>query len=84
VPSLVAGFTNFSADVSFSCQKEFWDFLISKRDGLCKVPETRYNIDAFYEESRIQPRSFDLTDPEKFSVKLPDIIFEEVSMLGPN
>ena len=35
-----------------SCQKEFWDFLISKRDGLCKVPETRYNIDAFYEESR--------------------------------
>lgn len=35
-----------------SCEKEFWDFLINKRDGLCKVPDTRYNIDAFYQESR--------------------------------
>lgn len=35
-----------------SCEKEFWDFLINKRDGMCKVPDTRYNIDAFHEDSR--------------------------------
>lgn len=35
-----------------SCEKEFWDFLINKRDGLCKVPDTRYNVDAFYDDSR--------------------------------
>ncbi|KAJ5887882.1 type I iterative PKS [Penicillium taxi] len=35
-----------------SCETEFWDFLINKRDGLCKVPDTRYNIDAFYDDSR--------------------------------
>lgn len=35
-----------------SNETEFWDFLINKRDGLCKVPEDRYNIDAFYDESK--------------------------------
>lgn len=35
-----------------SCEKEFWDFLVNKRDGLCKVPDTRYNIDAFHDDSR--------------------------------
>jgi acyl transferase domain-containing protein len=30
--------------------KDFWNFLMEKRDGLCKVPGTRYNIDAFYDE----------------------------------
>jgi len=34
-----------------SCEKEFWDFLVNKRDGLCKVPDTRYNIDAFHDDS---------------------------------
>ncbi|KAF9884738.1 hypothetical protein FE257_001300 [Aspergillus nanangensis] len=32
--------------------EEFWEFLVNKRDGLCPVPETRYNIDGFYHESR--------------------------------
>lgn len=31
--------------------QQFWDMLINKRDGHCKVPESRYNIDAFYDES---------------------------------
>lgn len=31
---------------------EFWDFLVNKRDGLCRVPESRYNVDAFYDELR--------------------------------
>lgn len=34
--------------------KDFWDFLIEKRDGHGKVPETRYNIDAFYDEFKRQ------------------------------
>ncbi|PKY05762.1 putative polyketide synthase [Aspergillus campestris IBT 28561] len=32
-------------------ETEFWDLLINKRDGLGEVPETRYNIDAFYHET---------------------------------
>ncbi|KAE8368107.1 hypothetical protein BDV27DRAFT_154279 [Aspergillus caelatus] len=35
-----------------SSGSEFWDFLVNKRDGLCRVPETRYNVDAFYDEAR--------------------------------
>ena len=26
----------------------FWDMLINKRDGRCRVPTDRYNVDAFY------------------------------------
>jgi acyl transferase domain-containing protein len=26
----------------------FWDLLINKRDGQCRVPSDRYNVDAFY------------------------------------
>ncbi|RAL13936.1 polyketide synthase [Aspergillus homomorphus CBS 101889] len=29
-------------------EAEFWDFLVNKRDGHCRVPADRYNIDAFY------------------------------------
>ncbi|OJJ96674.1 hypothetical protein ASPACDRAFT_46846 [Aspergillus aculeatus ATCC 16872] len=28
--------------------RDFWQMLINKRDGLCRVPRDRYNIDAFY------------------------------------
>lgn len=28
--------------------KEFWELLVNKRDGGCRVPESRYNVDAFY------------------------------------
>ncbi|RHZ46920.1 uncharacterized protein CDV56_103490 [Aspergillus thermomutatus] len=34
-------------------EKDFWDFLINKKDGHCKVPESRYNIDAFYHKDSI-------------------------------
>ncbi|KAF7113795.1 hypothetical protein CNMCM5793_004850 [Aspergillus hiratsukae] len=36
-----------------NCEKEFWDFLLDKKDGHCKVPESRYNIDAFYHKDSI-------------------------------
>ena len=28
--------------------EDFWDLLINKRDGQCRVPKDRYNIDAWY------------------------------------
>lgn len=31
--------------------EKFWEMLINKQDGHCKVPETRYNVDAFYSSS---------------------------------
>lgn len=27
--------------------EDFWDFLINKKDGRCRVPKTRYNADGF-------------------------------------
>ncbi|KAJ5631672.1 fatty acid synthase S-acetyltransferase [Penicillium longicatenatum] len=32
--------------------ESFWDLLVSKRDVSTEVPESRFNIDAFYSESR--------------------------------
>ncbi|KAH9827374.1 Polyketide synthase [Teratosphaeria destructans] len=31
---------------------ELWDFLLAKRDGRCRVPESRYNIDAYYSRTK--------------------------------
>lgn len=28
--------------------QEFWEFLINKGDGRCRVPESRYNVSAYY------------------------------------
>ncbi len=28
--------------------ESFWDMLVNKKDGRCRVPEDRYNVDAFY------------------------------------
>ncbi|GKZ27715.1 hypothetical protein AbraCBS73388_005445, partial [Aspergillus brasiliensis] len=33
-------------------EKELWDLLINKRDGRCIVPENRYKIESFYDETR--------------------------------
>ncbi|PLB37997.1 ketoacyl-synt-domain-containing protein [Aspergillus candidus] len=30
---------------------KFWEFLVEKKNGVCDVPDTRYNIDGFYHES---------------------------------
>ncbi|PLB54037.1 polyketide synthase [Aspergillus steynii IBT 23096] len=34
------------------CAEQFWDLIVNKRDGLCQVPGSRYNVEAFYDESR--------------------------------
>lgn len=31
--------------------ESFWEMLINKQDGHCEVPDTRYNVDAFYSPS---------------------------------
>jgi hypothetical protein len=31
---------------------ELWDFLLSKKDGRCLVPESRYNIDTYYSDTK--------------------------------
>lgn len=36
-----------------STDAEYWDLLVNKRDARCKVPSSRYNIDAF-SKSRLQ------------------------------
>jgi hypothetical protein len=32
--------------------QQFWEFLVNKGDGRCRVPETRYNVSAFYSSSK--------------------------------
>lgn len=34
-----------------STPEEFWSLLINKQDGRCRVPEDRYNIDAFHDDN---------------------------------
>ncbi|KAH8432819.1 uncharacterized protein LDX57_010448 [Aspergillus melleus] len=34
------------------CAEGFWEFIVNKRDGLCQVPDSRYNVEAFYDVSR--------------------------------
>jgi acyl transferase domain-containing protein len=31
--------------------EDFWEFLTQKRDGLCRVPEDRFNINGFHDAS---------------------------------
>ncbi|KAL0936929.1 polyketide synthase [Colletotrichum truncatum] len=34
-----------------STTEEFWDLLVNKRSTRCRVPESRFNVDAFYSDS---------------------------------
>lgn len=68
--------------------KDFWDFLIEKRDGLCKVPGTRYNIDAFYDEFKqhsvkTQYGYFLQEDPALFDTGFFSIGSYEAARLDP-
>lgn len=31
---------------------ELWDFLLAKKDGRCRVPKSRYNIDSYYSDTK--------------------------------
>ncbi|EFQ96996.1 fatty acid synthase S-acetyltransferase [Nannizzia gypsea CBS 118893] len=32
--------------------EELWDFLLAKKDGRCRVPESRYNINSYYSDAK--------------------------------
>ena len=38
-----------------STPSQFWDFLVSKGDARARVPEGRYNVDAFYDKTGTKP-----------------------------
>lgn len=71
-----------------SSPEEFWKFLIEKRDGLCEVPETRYNIDSFYSESKphsIKTRKgyFLQEDPACFDAEFFSMSSREAGRMDP-
>lgn len=41
--------------------EEFWDMLVKKKDGLCRVPKDRYNVDGFY-SATIRPGTLQTTE----------------------
>ncbi|KAJ5953343.1 Fum1p [Penicillium verhagenii] len=68
--------------------EEFWKFLIEKRDGLCEVPETRYNLDSFYSESKphfVKTRKgyFLQDDPAYFDADFFSIMPYEAERMDP-
>lgn len=71
-----------------SSPEEFWKFLIEKRDGLCEVPESRYNIDSFYSESKprtIKTRKgyFLQEDPTCFDADFFSMTPQEAARMDP-
>ncbi|KAL4875728.1 putative polyketide synthase [Aspergillus karnatakaensis] len=69
-------------------EKAFWDMLAEKRDGLCRVPESRYNVDSFYSDSkrhsvRTTKGYFLQEDPAEFDAPFFGISNFEASRLDP-
>ncbi|KAE8386278.1 thiolase-like protein [Aspergillus alliaceus] len=56
----------------------FWDMMIQKKDGLCEVPKSRYNIDGFYSTSK--PHLRNGMDPQQRM--LLEVIWECLESAG--
>lgn len=68
--------------------ESFWDFLNSKEDGLCKVPECRYNVEAFCDPNKLgsvrtKYGYFLQDDPASFDNSFFSISGYEASKLDP-
>lgn len=65
--------------------EEFWDFLISKRDGLCPVPPDRYNSAAFSTSKKSLPQQgyFLRQDPGCFDAPFFSIGAHEAARMDP-
>ncbi|CAK3992631.1 polyketide synthase [Lecanosticta acicola] len=50
IPIAVVGMAN-RLPGGLNTPQQFWEFLISKGDARCRVPASRYNIDAYYSKS---------------------------------
>ncbi|PHH63651.1 hypothetical protein CDD81_5632 [Ophiocordyceps australis] len=73
---------------SLSTTKDFWDFLLSKKDGRCRVPKDRYNVDAFRGPGRDQVASeygyfLKDTNLRAFDVGFFSLSQSEAAMLDP-
>lgn len=68
--------------------EKFWDFLINKGEGVCEVPSTRYNIDAFYDPEkqnfvRTRQACFFQEDPAYFDASFFSISKHEAARMDP-
>lgn len=68
--------------------QELWDFIVSKRDGVCTVPPSRYNIDGF--QGANLPYSvasskgyFLQEDPTKFDAEFFNLLEQDASLYDP-
>lgn len=69
-------------------EDQFWEFLMNKRDAVSKVPETRYNVDSFYQQAkpnaiRTKKGYFLQEDPTEFDTGFFGITNYEASRLDP-
>ncbi|KAE8379162.1 hypothetical protein BDV26DRAFT_175817 [Aspergillus bertholletiae] len=67
---------------------DFWNLMVNKQDGRCKVPETRYNVDAFYSDKgphtvKTDQGYFLQDDPACFDTGFFSIGEYEASRLDP-
>ncbi|KAL4931451.1 uncharacterized protein BDV17DRAFT_288988 [Aspergillus undulatus] len=67
---------------------ELWKFLIEKRNGVCEVPSTRYNVESFYSEA--MPRTVKTrhgyyleSDPACFDASFFSINSHEAERMDP-
>ncbi|KAJ5698397.1 fatty acid synthase S-acetyltransferase [Penicillium macrosclerotiorum] len=68
--------------------EQFWQFLLSKGEGVCEVPSTRYNIDSFYDPEkpqcvRARQACFFQEDPAYFDAGFFSISKHEAARLDP-
>lgn len=67
---------------------DFWDLLLNKNDGLCRVPENRYNVNGFYHDSKshfvkTKHGYFLQDDPAHFDTKFFGLSSWEAGRLDP-
>lgn len=71
-----------------NCAEKFWEFLVEQKDGHGKVPESRYNVDAFHHPARAgsvrtQHGYFLQEDPTYFDHQFFSITPYEAARLDP-
>ncbi|OGM49399.1 polyketide synthase [Aspergillus bombycis] len=69
-------------------EDQFWEFLMNKQDAVTRVPESRYNVDAFYQQAkpnavRTKKGYFLQEDPTEFDTGFFGITNYEASRLDP-
>lgn len=70
------------------CPDELWKFLIEKKNGVCEIPNTRYKVDSFYNDSKphtVKTRHgyFLQEDPGFFDASFFSISPDEASRMDP-